>query len=110
SLFRETLFHLCYLFLPRGYFSVYFSFPTRRSSDLFREEVGGKGVSSYPHPWLMPDYWQFPTVSMGLGPLMAIYHARFMRYLEHRDRKSTRLNSSHVKISYAVFCLKKKKT
>ncbi|MCG8433088.1 MAG: pyruvate dehydrogenase (acetyl-transferring), homodimeric type [Gammaproteobacteria bacterium] len=50
----------------------------------FREEVDRKGVSSYPHPWLMPDYWQFPTVSMGLGPIMAIYQARFMRYLEHR--------------------------
>ena len=59
----------------------------------FRQEVDGKGLSSYPHPWLMPDYWQFPTVSMGLGPLMAIYQARFMRYLEnrglqpHSDRK-----------------------
>ena len=42
----------------------------------FRQEVDGKGLSSYPHPWLMPDYWQFPTVSMGLGPLMAIYQAR----------------------------------
>lgn len=51
----------------------------------FRQEVDGKGISSYPHPWLMPDYWQFPTVSMGLGPLMAIYQARFMRYLENRD-------------------------
>jgi pyruvate dehydrogenase E1 component len=50
----------------------------------FREEVGGKGLSSYPHPWLMPDFWQFPTVSMGLGPMMAIYQARFQRYLEHR--------------------------
>ena len=50
----------------------------------FREDVAGKGISSYPHPWLMPDYWQFPTVSMGLGPIMAIYHARFMRYMEHR--------------------------
>jgi len=50
----------------------------------FRQEVDGKGLSSYPHPWLMPDFWQFPTVSMGLGPLMAIYHARFTRYL--RDR------------------------
>ena len=50
----------------------------------FRQEVGGKGLSSYPHPWLMPDFWQFPTVSMGLGPLMGIYQARFMRYLEHR--------------------------
>jgi len=51
----------------------------------FRREVGGKGLSSYPHPWLMPDFWQFPTVSMGLGPMMAIYQARFMRYLEHRE-------------------------
>lgn len=50
----------------------------------FRREVGGKGLSSYPHPWLMPDFWQFPTVSMGLGPMMAIYQARFMRYLEQR--------------------------
>ncbi|MDD9821723.1 MAG: pyruvate dehydrogenase (acetyl-transferring), homodimeric type [Gammaproteobacteria bacterium] len=50
----------------------------------FRQEVGGDGVSSYPHPWLMPDFWQFPTVSMGLGPLMAIYQARFMKYLHHR--------------------------
>ena len=52
--------------------------------DHFRREVGGKGLSSYPHPWLMPDFWQFPTVSMGLGPMMAIYQARFQRYLEHR--------------------------
>ncbi|RLA27336.1 MAG: pyruvate dehydrogenase (acetyl-transferring), homodimeric type, partial [Gammaproteobacteria bacterium] len=51
----------------------------------FRQEVGGGGLSSYPHPWLMPEFWQFPTVSMGLGPMMAIYQARFMRYLEHRD-------------------------
>lgn len=50
----------------------------------FRSEVGGKGLSSYPHPWLMPDYWQFPTVSMGLGPLMAIYQARFMKYMHNR--------------------------
>ena len=50
----------------------------------FRQEVGGGGLSSYPHPWLMPDFWQFPTVSMGLGPMMAIYQARFMRYMEHR--------------------------
>jgi pyruvate dehydrogenase E1 component len=46
--------------------------------DNFRQEVDGKGIASYPHPWLMPDFWQFPTVSMGLGPLMAIYQARFM--------------------------------
>ncbi len=50
----------------------------------FRQETDGKGLSSYPHPWLMPDFWQFPTVSMGLGPIQAIYQARFMKYLEHR--------------------------
>ena len=50
----------------------------------FRQEVDGGGLSSYPHPWLMPDFWQFPTVSMGLGPIQAIYQARFMKYLEHR--------------------------
>ena len=53
--------------------------------DKFRQEVGGDGLSSYPHPWLMPDYWQFPTVSMGLGPLQAIYQARVMKYLDHRE-------------------------
>lgn len=51
----------------------------------FRREVDGKGVSSYPHPWLMPDFWQFPTVSMGLGPITAIYQARFMKYLHNRE-------------------------
>ena len=51
----------------------------------FRQEVDGQGLSSYPHPWLMPDFWQFPTVSMGLGPIQAIYQARFMRYLQHRE-------------------------
>ena len=55
----------------------------------FRQEADGNGLSSYPHPWLMPDFWQFPTVSMGLGPLMAIYQARFMRYLEHRGMAQT---------------------
>ena len=55
-----------------------------RALDNFRSETGGDGLSSYPHPWLMPDYWQFPTVSMGLGPLMAIYQARFMRYMHNR--------------------------
>ena len=50
----------------------------------FRRETHGKGLSSYPHPWLMPEFWQFPTVSMGLSPLMAIYQARFMKYLEAR--------------------------
>ena len=52
--------------------------------DSFRQEVDGKGISSYPHPWLMPDFWQFPTVSMGLGPIMAIYQARFTKYLASR--------------------------
>ncbi len=61
----------------------------RLSEDLlrhFRQEAGGRGLglSSYPHPWLMPDFWQFPTVSMGLGPMMAMFQARFTRYLEHR--------------------------
>lgn len=52
--------------------------------DRFRMEVDGGGLSSYPHPWLMPEFWQTPTVSMGLGPIMAIYQARFWKYLEHR--------------------------
>ena len=55
----------------------------------FRQEIGGGGLSSYPHPWLMPDFWQFPTVSMGLGPIMAIYQARFMKYLHHRGLLDT---------------------
>jgi pyruvate dehydrogenase E1 component len=57
---------------------------TGEQLDNFRQETGGKGLSSYPHPWLMPDFWQFPTVSMGLGPIQAIYQARFMRYMESR--------------------------
>jgi pyruvate dehydrogenase E1 component len=57
---------------------------TEDQLDHFRMEVDGKGISSYPHPWLMPDYWQTPTVSMGLGPISAIYQARFLKYLEHR--------------------------
>ncbi|MES9845145.1 MAG: pyruvate dehydrogenase (acetyl-transferring), homodimeric type [Candidatus Sedimenticola sp. PURPLELP] len=55
----------------------------------FRQEADGEGLSSYPHPWLMPGFWQFPTVSMGLGPLMAIYQARFMRYLHDRGILNT---------------------
>ena len=55
--------------------------------DHFRREVEGRGLSSYPHPWLMPDFWQFPTVSMGLGPMAAIYQARFMRYMDSRGLK-----------------------
>ncbi len=57
---------------------------TEEQLQKFRAEVGGGGLSSYPHPWLMPDFWQFPTVSMGLGPIMAIYQARFMKYLQDR--------------------------
>ena len=53
--------------------------------DRFRQEVDGDGLSSYPHPWLMPDFWQLPTVSMGLGPIMAIYQARFLKYLHNRE-------------------------
>ena len=52
----------------------------------FRQEISNEnGLTSYPHPWLMPDYWEFATVSMGLGPLMAIYQARFMKYLQNRN-------------------------
>ena len=57
--------------------------------DGFRQETDGHGLSSYPHPWLMPDYWQFPTVSMGLGPIMAIYKARFLNYLHNRGIAKT---------------------
>ena len=57
--------------------------------DKFRQEVDGGGLSSYPHPWLMPDFWQFPTVSMGLGPIMSIYQARFMKYLQDRGLAKT---------------------
>lgn len=55
----------------------------------FRQETDGSGLSSYPHPWLMPHFWQFPTVSMGLGPIMAIYQARFMKYLQNRGLSNT---------------------
>ena len=57
---------------------------TEEQLDNFRQEVDGNGLSSYPHPWLMPDYWQFPTVSMGLGPIQAIYQAHIMKYLDSR--------------------------
>ncbi len=57
---------------------------TEEQLDNFRREVDGNGLSSYPHPWLMPDYWQFPTVSMGLGPIQAIYQAHVMRYQQNR--------------------------
>ena len=58
---------------------------TEEQLDNFRREVGGNGLSSYPHPWLMPDYWQFPTVSMGLGPIQAIYQAHVMKYQQSRE-------------------------
>src|SRR5688500_15103755 len=62
---------------------------TDEQLDNYRRETAGKGLSSYCHPWLMPDFWQFPTGSMGLGPLFAIYQARFMRYLQHRGLADT---------------------
>ncbi|APV51726.1 pyruvate dehydrogenase (acetyl-transferring), homodimeric type [Betaproteobacteria bacterium GR16-43] len=62
---------------------------TEAQLDNYRQEVDGKGISSYPHPWLMPNFWQFPTVSMGLGPLQAIYQARFLHYLEDRGHAKT---------------------
>ncbi|HDR9488621.1 TPA: pyruvate dehydrogenase (acetyl-transferring), homodimeric type, partial [Burkholderia aenigmatica] len=55
----------------------------------YRREIAGPGLCSYPHPWLMPDFWQFPTGSMGIGPINAIYQARFMRYLQHRGLANT---------------------
>ncbi|HLM64332.1 MAG TPA: pyruvate dehydrogenase (acetyl-transferring), homodimeric type [Acidimicrobiales bacterium] len=67
---------------------------TETQLDNFRQEVGGEGLSSYPHPRLMPDFWEYPTVSMGLGPLNSIYHARFLRYLQNRridDTSGTRV-------------------
>jgi pyruvate dehydrogenase E1 component len=64
----------------------------------YRQELSGPGLSSYPHPWLMPDFWQFPTGSMGLGPLSAVYQARFLRYLEHRGL----LQTSHRRV-WGVF-------
>lgn len=57
--------------------------------DNFRQETGGNGLSSYPHPWLMPDFWQFPTVSMGLGPIQGIYQARFLKYMHDRGIADT---------------------
>lgn len=63
---------------------------TEDQMNKFRSEVDGGGLPSYPHPWLMPDYWQFPTVSMGLGPLQAIYQAHVMKYLQSRELSETR--------------------
>ncbi|WP_275722936.1 pyruvate dehydrogenase (acetyl-transferring), homodimeric type [Vibrio furnissii] len=62
---------------------------TEEQLDNFRQEVDGKGIPSYPHPKLMPEFWQFPTVSMGLGPIASIYQARFLKYLEGRGMKDT---------------------
>ncbi len=62
---------------------------TEEQMENFRQESTGKGLSSYPHPWLQPNFWQFPTVSMGIGPLAAIYQARFMKYLEARNLAKT---------------------
>jgi pyruvate dehydrogenase E1 component len=69
---------------------------TEEDLEAFRRETlrPGKGLSSYPHPWLMPNFWQFPTVSMGLGPITAIYQARFLRYL--RDRGIVDTSQSRV--------------
>jgi pyruvate dehydrogenase E1 component len=64
--------------------------PTEKLENFRRELKPGGGLSSYPHPWLMPNFWEFPTVSMGLGPIQAIYHARFIRYLENRGLKESR--------------------
>ena len=79
------------------------SFLEKRLSKLqlenFRQEISGNGLSSYPHPWLMPDYWQFPTVSMGLGPIFAIYQAHVMKYLENR-----KLIKADPKRKVWVFC------
>ena len=63
--------------------------PKEKLENFRRELKEGGGLSSYPHPWLMPDFWEFPTVSMGLGPIQAIYHARFIKYLENRGLKQT---------------------
>lgn len=62
---------------------------TEEQMDNFRQETGGNGLSSYPHPWLMPDFWQFPTVSMGLGPIQGIYQARFLKYMHDRGIADT---------------------
>jgi len=63
---------------------------TEEQMDNYRQEVDGKGIPSYPHPWAMPDFWQFPTVSMGLGPIQSIYQARFMKYLKDRGLSDTK--------------------
>ena len=62
---------------------------TEQNLDHFRMEIGGTGLSSYPHPRLMPHFWEYPTVSMGLGPINSIYHARFNKYLHDRRLEDT---------------------
>ncbi len=62
---------------------------TEQQLDKFRQEVGGNGLASYPHPWLMPDFWQFPSVSLGIGPITSLYQARFMKYLHARGVVNT---------------------
>ncbi|VFP86882.1 Pyruvate dehydrogenase E1 component [Candidatus Erwinia haradaeae] len=69
---------------------------TEKQMDNFRQEVNGEGLSSYPHPKLMPNFWQFPTVSMGLGPIAAIYQAKFLKYLHHRDLQDTSLQTVYA--------------
>lgn len=69
---------------------------TENQLDNFRQEVEGKGLSSYPHPKLMPNFWQFPTVSMGLGPVTAIYQAKFLKYLHNRKIKDTNLQKVYA--------------
>ena len=63
---------------------------TENALSKYRQEVAGDGLCSYPHPWLMPDFWQFPTGSMGIGPISSIYAARFMRYLDARGLAETK--------------------
>ncbi|SEF05630.1 hypothetical protein SAMN02787142_7139 [Burkholderia sp. WP9] len=70
---------------------------TESQLENFRQEVGGQGMPSYPHPWLMPDFWQFPTVSMGLGPIMSIYQARFMKYILTFDEHSKEYKYMHAR-------------
>ena len=72
---------------------------TEKQLNNFRQEIDGNGLSSYPHPWLMPKYWQFPTVSMGLGPIMSIYQAHVMKYLEQRG-----LLKNEAKRKIWMFC------
>ena len=75
---------------PGGYARAYLEGRlSEQQLSNYRQEVGGKGLCSYPHPWLMPDFWQFPTGSMGIGPLNAVYQARYMRYLEGRGLATT---------------------